>query len=1130
MPEDQRERLRGIRTFPSLVKYLHDELDWPITPDDFEDQTFDYSPEELGIDSKNAAKIQEIKRLRPLTAKQPWGIFFVKFEPKRLPVVALRRILNQVVLKKRASANSVERAAWELDDLLFVSNYGDGDERSISFAHFKQEKDKHLPSLKELGWDNLDTSLHLDHVAYELREKLHWPGDENNADKWREDWRSAFTVAHREAITTSRDLAIILAELARAIRDRTRSVLDIETEDGPVTKLMDAFKESLIHDLDEDDFADMYAQTITYGLLSARIANPDGDNTTDSFSNHLSVTNPFLRELMETFLHTDTGKVQKRNTAIDFDELGVSEVVDLLDNANMEAVVIDFGNRNPQEDPVIHFYELFLKEYDAKKRMKRGVFYTPRPVVSFIVRSVDELLKKEFGLEDGLADITTWGEMTEKFDDLEIPEGATPDQAFVQILDPATGTGTFLVEVIDVIYNTMKEKWEKEHGPLLADVDKRWNEYVPKHLLSRLFGYELLMAPYAIAHMKIGLKLVETGYGFKNDERVRVYLTNSLEPAQEFSGTLDFGLPALAHEAQSVNRIKASTRFSVVIGNPPYSISSSNKSSWIMELISAYKKDLDEINVNSLSDDYIKFLCFVEHINKNANIGVVGMITNNSYLSGITHRQMRKSLIFNYNYLYCLDLHGSATMDHAIPNSQIDENVFDIQQGVAISLFYNKRMSKIPARVFHHDCNGTRSYKYSVLLDKDICTMQWSKLEPQPENYFLMPFDSELAEEYYQGWPVNKIFKEFATGIKFRKDNLLVKYHFTEDSVHEMLCDIHTLSKEDLLNKYNFNETRDWRIEDKKCYFDSSRITEIKKVAYRPFDERYTYYPLDEIRSIIVRGDSRANLMTHLLSNRNLALVTTRLNRQISTGYFLVTRDIIDLHLLDNARDSMQVFPLYLFRQQTHFGHKFEKEVNFTDEFLTCFNSTIRDSDILAFTPEQILSYAYAVFHSPEYRNRYSEYLKIDFPYLPLTSNHTLFLKLSQSGRELIDFHLMESCRINNYLTTLIGSTNCLVEKVSYSDGTVWIDKAKTQGFKGVPEEVWNFHIGGYQVCEKWLKDRQAKGGKHPRPGRILSDVDIEHYQKIVVALNETIRIMKEIDEVIEEHGGWPGAFHIASE
>jgi hypothetical protein len=384
-------------------------------------------------------------------------------------------------------------------------------------------------------------------------------------------------------VTTSKELSIRLAELARAIRDRIRAALTIETETRPLNKLMKAFQEALVHDLDADGFADMYAQTIAYGLLSARIADPE-KKTADDFAAHMR-TNPSLRELMESFLKVGGRRGRAGGTDIDFDELGVSEVVELLDDANIEAIVRDFGDRNPGEDPVIYFYDPSLKEYNSKRRIQRGVFCTPRPVVSNIVRSVDELLRTEFGLADGLADTVTWGEVARSHKDLRTPEGVDPGQAFVQILDPSVGTGTFLVEVIDLIHRRVTENWRSQgHG--VKDIEALWNDYVPKHLLPRLHGYELLMVPYAIAHLKIGLKLYETGYHFVSVERARIYLANALEPAHDFSGTFEFAIPALAHDAAAVNEIKRYKRFTVVIGNPPFSNRGQlNRSPFILNLL-----------------------------------------------------------------------------------------------------------------------------------------------------------------------------------------------------------------------------------------------------------------------------------------------------------------------------------------------------------------------------------------------------------------------------------------------------------------------------------------------------------------------------------------------------------------
>ena len=528
-----------------------------------------------------------------------------------------------------------------------------------------------------------------------------------------------------EVITTSKDLAVRLAELARDIRARIQTVLAIETEKGPLKKLMRAFQQALIHDLSADDFADMYAQTIAYGLLSARVAHPAHD-TADAVATHIPVTNPFLKELMETFLHLGGRRRKVREAdGIDFDELGVSEVVELLDAANMEAVVRDFGDRNRAEDPVIHFYELFLKEYDAKKRMQRGVFYTPQPVVSYIVRSVHELLQTEFGLEDGLADTTTWNEMLTRHKGLRPPAGLSLSEPFVQILDPATGTGTFLVEVIETIYETMREKWRKQ-GHMELEYPQLWNEYVPKHLLPRLYGFELMMTPYAIAHMKIGLKLHETGYRFGSDERARVYLTNTLEEPLDFSDRFEFDVP---DEARAANSVKRNLAVTVIIGNPPYSNRGQlNRNPWISKLLELYKVGLHEKKIN-LDDDFIKFVRYAHWRLETVSCGVFSYITNSTYIDGVTHRQLRSALKATFGLIKILDLHGSSKKGEVCPDGSLDQNVFDIQQGVAIGSFCRGAKLTNPAGIFHHDLWGTQETKYRFLASTIGSSIPWEPVQ-----------------------------------------------------------------------------------------------------------------------------------------------------------------------------------------------------------------------------------------------------------------------------------------------------------------------------------------------------------------------------------------------------------------
>lgn len=624
------------------MRFLRDELDWPIETEDFEDLTFDYTAEELGIDAANAAKIDEIKRLRPLVSGQPWGVFFVRFEPKQLPVVALRRILAGVVLRKRATASSAEQPKWREGDLLFISNYGEGAERRISFAHFSKDPAKNdLPTLKVIAWDELDTPLHLRHTADLLAERLAWPSPEEQADAeiWRDRWRSAFELRHREVISTSKALAERLAELARRLRVELLRVLEIEAESGRVTQLMETFRDALVHDMDADGFADMYAQTIAYGLLSARITDP-GAATTDDLGGHMR-TNPFLRELMETFV-TVGGRDAGAAPGVDFDELGVSEVIQVLDDANMEAVIRDFGDRNPLEDPVMHFYELFLASYDPEKRLKRGVFYTPRPIVAAMVRRVHERLRNERGIADGLADPS------------------------VSVLDPAVGTGTFLVETVGLIHETLKEKWLAE-GATADVVRAKWNEYVARDLLPRVYGFEIMMAPYAIAHLKIGLKLQETGYAFESDERVNVVLTDSLEPQARAAEQLELVVPAMAHEAE-VARAAKSRKFSVVIGNPPYR---NNSDRTLAQVAARFPRLLEssrlaaQAQVRNIRDDYAWFFSAADGYAE-ADNGTICLVTSDSYARIASYRFFREQVLHRFD-VHALLLLGRSVFREVSP-------------------------------------------------------------------------------------------------------------------------------------------------------------------------------------------------------------------------------------------------------------------------------------------------------------------------------------------------------------------------------------------------------------------------------------------------------------------------------
>jgi len=1134
MSVDQRQALSAIKRFDQLIAYLRDELGWPISKDSFDDVDdlfYDFSAEELGIDPKTAAKIQEIKRLRPLSAKQPWGIFFVKFEPKKLPIVALRRILGQVARKKRASSNSSERTAWSADDLLFISNYGEGDERQISFAHFSQPTlSADLPTLRVLGWNNLDTPLHLDAVATELTNNLRWPEDDNDLELWRKSWSSAFKLGHNEVINTAKDLSIRLAELASNIRGRIKATLSIESESGPLTKLMKVFQSALVHDLNIDSFADMYAQTIAYGLLSARISDP-AKKTVDDFTAQMR-TSPFLKELLQTFLHAGGRKNVAGSPGIDFDELGVGDVVTLLNNANIEAVVRDFGDRNQQEDPVMHFFEGFLHAYDSKIRKDRGVFYTPQPVVSYIVRSIHEVLQSEFGLKDGLADTSTWGDMLKKFPESIslLMQGQDTEKNkidlssyFVQILDPATGTGTFIVEVIDLIHSTLMSNWQKE-GLTPNQKNKAWNDYVPAHLLPRLHAFELMMAPYAIAHMKVGLKLAETGYKFKDNERLKIYLTNALEPWLNQMPLINFH--ALSEEAKSVNEIKQHTLFTVIVGNPPYSGHSSNNDvKEIVDKVHDYKKDYPELQKAGqgkwLQNDYVKFIRFSEILLTKSGVGILGFITDHSYLDNPTFKGMRRHLLDSFNSISITDIHGNSKKGEKTPSGATDENVFDITQGVAVSIFRKNFLKTLSRR--HIDIWGSRKEKYSQLLfTAKSDQVDFSALPPF--NLF-RPQDITLDSEYQAGWALSDIFNKLgdpAPGIVTTHDEFAISWS-KDDAIRKIRQFIATKSEKDAREIWKLCSQSQWNYALAKKELENSNFAEeIVPINYRPFDTRYTLF------NSSVAVHRRDRLMRHILNKNNLVLITTRQQSEHSEtwGRAFVSNLIFESSFISNKTKEINYgFPLWCDQSDGKndllsfdSGPSLNINENFISQLNVALNYSLykKDSILDPAMGKKIFMYIYAILNSTVFRKKYANFLRLDFPRIPIIKNIDLFNQLSSMGEELVNISISQGELDMSAGTTFTGQQPVKIEKVSWSKNTIWLDKELTIGFKEIPEIVWKFEVGCYQVCEKWLKDRK---------GKTLTASELEAYQSILRKVAALIKLTKNIDNAIEDKGVWSQLF-----
>jgi predicted helicase len=871
-----------------------------------------------------------------------------------------------------------------------------------------------------------------------------------------------FTQSQKEPIKSGKHLAKIMGGKAQRIRDNLRHFMSSDSAQNiELFRIYEAIKKMLVHDLTIDTFSDMYAQTLVYGLFVARYY----DDSPDTFSRQESrdlvpASNPFLQYFFD---HIAGPNFDRRLSYI------VDELCLVFQHSDTKKLIEEYID---DADPVIHFYEDFLKEYDPALRKKMGAYYTPLPVVEFIVRSVDYILQKEFNLPNGLADTS------------KLPN----NKHRVQILDPAVGTGTFISTTITAIHKRLIEQGQPG----------RWPSYVHNDLLPRLYGFELMMTPYIIAHLKVSIALRETGFKYFNETkagktRLRVYLTNSLEQSGAQQELSSFGFAeSIAAEAKEADKIKNETPIMVVIGNPPYSISSSNKGEWIIRLVNDYKKNLIEQNYNSLSDDYVKFIRFAEHFIEKNKSGIVAMITNNAFIDGITHRQMRKHLLETFDDIYILDLHGSSKKKEKALDGGKDENVFDIQQGVSISLFVRKiGGEKALGTVYHAEFYGKRENKFKALNESDVQSVKWKKLSYSEPYYFFVPKDFGLELDYKEGFNVDELFINFGSGIKFRKDNLLVKKHFNKESVEDLLKDINNLDDNSLYTKYDFNDTKDWKLQEKRKLFIIGDIENIKPVQYRPFDIRYTYYPLDRISQIIPRGDSRVSLMKNIFRD-NVAFITSR---QYGGGeHFIcfITKFLQEISSQPYAPYTL--FPIYLYLEDGSRVLNLKKEI--VDEIETIVGKV---------SPEDIFDYIYAVLHSPSYRKKYKEFLKIDFPRVPYPEDTKTFKKLVEFGAELRSLHLLESPKVNQFITTYPIAGSDIVEKLAYKNGNVFINTE--QYFGDVPEVAWNFYIGGYQPAQKWLKDRK---------GRTLTNTDIEHYQKIIVALAETDRIMREIDKVVE--------------
>lgn len=909
-----------------------------------------------------------------------------------------------------------------------------------------------------------------------------------------------------QTIKSSKKLAEMMAGKARLLSDIIEKALttdEANQEDSTLKDQMNAFKNILIHDITPKGFADVYAQTIAYGMFAARLHDP----TLPTFSRQeaaelIPKSNPFLRKLFGYIAGPDLD---------DRIKWVVDGLIEIFLACNVEEILKNYGKATKMEDPIIHFYETFLSEYDPKLRKARGVWYTPAPVVNFIVRAVDDILKTEFNLPQGLADNT---KIKIKVD----VQGKKIEQEVhrVQILDPATGTGTFLAEVVKLVH----KKFEGQQGI--------WSNYVEKHLLPRLNGFELLMASYAMAHLQLDLLLTETGFKPSSNQRLRVYLTNSLEESHPDTGTLFANW--LSSEANEANHIKRDTPVMCVIGNPPYAVSSTNKSEWIERLISDYKKDLKEKSYNSLSDDYVKFIRYGQHFIEKNRSGILAYISNNSFIDGVVFRQMRKYLLECFDIIYVLDLHGNAQKKEVCQDGSPDQNVFDIMQGVSINIFIKtgKKKKDEFGQLFHFDLYGKREFKYDYLNKNTIASLQWNKLNPSVPNLYFVKKDFKGILIYEKGFKVDEIFIINNTGLNTEFDELAIQAN--KEEAERILKILKSSTESEVMNLLRLNQDKTEKI--RNAIFDiKNNNPRIIKIKIKPFEDKFCIYTG---KSNGIMGRPRHEIMKHLQNGENLGLISMR---QYAYDvpyhcYTFISKQIVTSRLFMSNKGYCSAFPLYLYADKTTqqtIHQPPERTPNLNTEIVNQIATKLglnftneKETSTGSFAPIDLLDYIYAVLHSPTYREKYKEFLKIDFPRVPYPKDAVSFWQLVNLGGQIRQIHLLESPVVEDYITQYpIGGDNMVI-KIKFEEnyeiidgdcitrmdpvykmGRVYIND--TQFFQMVPLNSWSFYIGGYQPAQKWLKDRK---------GRTLEFDDILHYQKIIVALTETDRLMKEIDVV----------------
>ncbi|MFI5305166.1 MAG: type ISP restriction/modification enzyme [Nitrospiria bacterium] len=900
-----------------------------------------------------------------------------------------------------------------------------------------------------------------------------------------------------KGIAGVKTLALALATRCHDLREFLTEELirqDKEHQEGRLFGLFNVFKKDVFHELSLPGFTDAFAQMLGYGLFLARL-NSGGKSpiTLANAKQFIPVNFELIRELVNFLDELDKPEYSRIKWLIE-------EILSLMNTLEMEAIHEDLAFTKQQgqlleqteeyrllfsKDPYVYFYEDFLKAYDKQLRKSRGVYYTPPPVVNFIVRAINDILRDTFGIVNGLS-----------------------DRKRVTVLDFATGTGTFLLEILQQIFDGVSE------GLL--------DQVIREHALKNLYGFEYLIAPYTIAHLKLSQFLQDKGFRMQPKERLQIYLTNTLEPIEP---QINYLLPALTREVEDAQKVKEKPIL-VITGNPPYSAKPQNPSfqeirttgkngktkkekipTFIGKLIESYKfvdgKPLRERNSKWLHDDYVKFIRFAQWKMEKVEDGIVGIITNHSFLDNPTFRGMRQSLMQTFNQIYVFDLHGKNTVK--TPDGKKDENVFDIKQGVCVTLLVRKH--ELERKIFHADVWGKRDHKYRTCMTTTIDEVKWKKVTPSSPFYLFTPQNETLRKAFEEEWQITKIFPVNGVGMTTAHDKFVMDFdqtillnRFNQFRDADRSKDLHKL--------FNVKKKKGWNILKAWNTFQEYSNSDIKNkifpVTYRPFDSRYIIYE----DAVVWR--TAKQIMDHMVGTKNIGLITARSNKSKDMNHFFVTNYMSEAKTGESSTQSC-LFPLYLynlsegktiktslFDEEDPFQGK-ERIENLAPEFRKFLDEKYKNS----YSPEEILGYIYAVLHSPTYRKKYLEFMRIDFPRIPFVDNRKTFETLSKLGLALVAAHLLKDIPSNPEVS--INKGNNQVDKPVYNSKEQRLYINKTQYFTPVTKDVWNFQIGGYKVLDKYLKYRK---------GRELTLDENENIINVIKVLRFTIDQMEKIDNV----------------